>query len=810
VQLPADSPLKAEAKTIANSSADPVARLEAALKLTQDRVRYVFLGMGDGNINPANVDATWQRRFGDCKAKSALLIALLHEVGIEADPVAVNTRTGDTIGDQLPILGAFDHVIVRARAAGKTFWLDGAGTGSWHRADMALPNYQWGLPLTERGEGLVRMIAEPAGEPQVETEIFIDAKAGLHTDAPFKVRKRLHGDSGAMINAQLSGLAPADREKALRTFWKSQYNFVEIKKVAADYDEPAGVETMSMEGTAEMDWGAYTYTTDGMRIGALTDFSREPGVNVDAPFLLEHPSYRVGTERIELPTVGDFVTHGKDYDVALAGSRYSRHSRIEKRVFTAEASVRSLAPEITALDARAAEKQLNDMWRDALKVEATGYYATDADVAALRTRKITDGPNLLWRGNVFLDRGEYDAAYADFEAALKLDDKNYYALADRGMVHFWRGDRGLAKADFDAVLAKDPKNEVALRGRGVLHRDRQEFPEAIEWFTRSLQSDPESTFALGNRAYSYAMIDDKPKALADAATAIRLQPSYVDMYDLRAWVLGGEDDKGPAIREVQAMLAANPDNIAAQKHAARTYTRLGLTQEAVAAEDRVIARDPVAENYLARESMRDPADIAGRMADIDAALAKQPGFKSAVSRRARVQSEAGDHKAAIEAYTSQLKTAARMPEKRTLWTLRGIEYAKDEQPAASRRDFAAALSDYPDGDSYNEFCRELASTRVNLEEALAACEKAIAVAPKDPEYLDSKGLVLLQLSRFDEAFAAYDAALAAEPKREGSRYGRGLAKKRACKCAAGDADIKAARLSDSGIVRTFAQARLSP
>ncbi len=809
-QLSDSSALKAEAKVIAESSDEPVARLEAALRLAQERVRYVFLGMGDGGLNPAGADVTWQRRFGDCKAKSALLIAVLRELGIQADPVAVNTLVGDILSDQLPLLSGFDHVIVRAQVSGKTYWLDGAGSGSWRRADMALPNYHWGLPLTERGDGLLRMIAAPATEAQIETSTFIDAKAGLHTDAPFTAQVRMRGGAGTVVHAQLSALVPADREQALRNYWKREYDFVEVKTVAADYDEATGVETMSMTGTADMDWAGNSYVADGMRTGGRADFSRKPGINVDAPFAVQHPAYTLAKQRIELPAVGTFTIQGKDYDLALAGTHYLRHSKIENRIFTGESSARSLVTEIPAAEARAVEKQLNDMWRDRLEVVARGYTPTDADVAALRTRKLTDKANLVWRGNIFLDRGDMDAAYSDFDAAAKLDEKNAEALAHRGLAQYYRTNQALAKADFDAALAKDPKNAVALRGLGVWHRDRREYPAAIERLSASLQYDPENAFALGVRALSYTMIDENSKALLDAASAIRIQPDYVDMYDLRAWILTGEEDKAPAIRAVEAMLAANPDSLAARKSAARNYSRLGRYSEALAAMDFVIAREPSANNYLQRAETRDPADFAGRMSDADAALAKQPGFEPALTLRARLHSEAGNHKDAIEVYNSQLKVAAKMTQKRSLWTLRGIEYAKDGQQAASRKDFTAALSDDPDGDSYNNFCWMLATARVNLEEAMAACEKAIALAPKDPQYLDSKGFALLQLGRFDEAVAAYDGALATKPKLPPSLYGRGLAKKRRCQCDAGDADLKAGRLGDPAVVRNFAQAGLTP
>ena len=66
----------------------------AALALVQDQVRYVFLGMNEGALVPADAEETWTRRFGDCKGKSALLVALLRALDIDAEPVAVNALAG--------------------------------------------------------------------------------------------------------------------------------------------------------------------------------------------------------------------------------------------------------------------------------------------------------------------------------------------------------------------------------------------------------------------------------------------------------------------------------------------------------------------------------------------------------------------------------------------------------------------------------------------------------------------------------------------------------------------------------------------
>jgi tetratricopeptide (TPR) repeat protein/transglutaminase-like putative cysteine protease len=806
--LPADSPLKAEARAIADASADPAARLEATLKLVQDRVRYVFLGMGDGNINPAHADLTWQRRFGDCKGKSALLIALLRELGIQSEAVAVSTVGGDAIQDRLPMVGAFNHVIVRARAGGRTYWLDGAGSGGWRRADMSTPNYRWGLPLTARGETLVSMQAEAAAEPLVESSTSIDARAGIHTDAPFKAEIRIRGATGAALHAQLSQMAAAGREQALRGYWAQQFGFVEIKSVSSEFLESTGTILMRMDGTAAMDWSGDSYATDGLRIGAPYEYERKDKINADAPFLLNHPFHVLNRQRIELPEAGTFTTKGGDYDLTLAGTQYMRRSKIENRVFTGETWSRSLVPEVPAAEARAAQKQLNAMWQDRLDILSKGYKITDADLAALRTRKYTDRRNLNWRGNIFLARGDYDAALADFDAAVKADSTSARALALRGLTYYWKNDHDRARTDFDAALALDAEDEVALRGLGASLRARGNCAEAIVKFTESLRFDPESLFALTHRAYCYAQQENEAAALVDAAKVLKLSPAELDMYDLRAGILASQGRKEDALAELQAMIAANPTSMRAQWWAARNYSLLGMYPEAVKAMDLVIADKASASNYSQRAAFRDPADITGRIADLDAALAAEPGDIHATMMRAAMLAEAGNHAAARDAYTALLKSAGEIREKRWLWTERGIQLMRLGDATAARRDFAAALADKPDSDVYNNHCWALAVARVELAAALAACDKALAIAPKNPAFLDSRGFVLLQLGRYDEAIAAYDAALALRPKAAASLYGRGIGKKRRCSCADGEEDIAAgARLSPM-ISRTFALAGL--
>src|SRR6185369_14489944 len=63
------SEIPAIAEKIAASHKDPRDRMLAALRLTQDQVRYVALLLGDGDYKPMKADDVWSQRFGDCKGK---------------------------------------------------------------------------------------------------------------------------------------------------------------------------------------------------------------------------------------------------------------------------------------------------------------------------------------------------------------------------------------------------------------------------------------------------------------------------------------------------------------------------------------------------------------------------------------------------------------------------------------------------------------------------------------------------------------------------------------------------------------------
>jgi len=374
-KLSRTSPLHGEVERIRSAAPDAESRTEGALRLVQDQIRYVYLGMNDARIVPADVDATWSRRFGDCKAKTVLLLALLRELGVDAEPVAVNTIAGDALPTRLPMIEMFNHVLVRATVAGKTYWLDGSRSGDRHLDDLIVPNYRWGLPLTSAGAELLKIEVAPLGAPLAETAITVDASAGPTAPASFQATTLLRADLATVMQRALSSLTEKQRDAAMRDYWTKQsywsnnWDEVTLRGVKAEFDDTRGTLRLSMEGQGMMNWQGDQHLMWPLCIGndRVADFKRQPGPNADAPFLTDFPAYTRLSERIKLPHDGaGFTIVGNNVDRTIAGVRYQRSARISKGELLAEASVQSVEAEFPASEAPAARKALHELSDDLL------------------------------------------------------------------------------------------------------------------------------------------------------------------------------------------------------------------------------------------------------------------------------------------------------------------------------------------------------------------------------------------------------------------------------------------------------------
>lgn len=260
------SPLTAEAHRIAAAHVAPLDRAAAALKLVQQDVRYTYVGLNGGNLQPAAAEMTWQRRYGDCKAKTALLLALLGQLGIAAEAVLVNTSGNDDgLEQRLPMPQLFDHVLVRARIDGRPYWLDGTLPPVAPPALEPVYPISRVLPLSLAGTPLERLPWHPAAVPE-EIHLFdADARAGFDKPARVTMTSVIRGIPGLRQDAQLSVLSPSQR---LAVFRQNALGgvFQSIDDVQWRFDEKAGASVLRITGSGMLDWDDQGAGSKGMAL----------------------------------------------------------------------------------------------------------------------------------------------------------------------------------------------------------------------------------------------------------------------------------------------------------------------------------------------------------------------------------------------------------------------------------------------------------------------------------------------------------------------------------------------------------------
>lgn len=708
--IPAGSPLAAEVEKIRAASPDPKLRATAALKLVQDQVRYLYLGMNQGNLVPASAVDTWARRYGDCKAKTALLIAILTALDIPAEPAAVSTVNGDGLDARLPAVALLDHILVRAEIVGQTYWLDGTRLGDGTIDRIIVPPFRWALPIRAGGGALMPLVQKPADKPLSETIVRIDASGGISLPARTEITTILRGDDALQLRQQLATLAGKELDDGLKKYWKGRFSFVTPDHVAASYDESLGEEKLTLEGKADLGWDNDGYELDGANLGWSSDSKREPGPNADAPVSVSFPYYDANKETILLPYAGrGFTVDGADVEKELAGYAFRRKTRIQDGQLVMESSTRGLKPEISHAEALAADAPINAIDKVRIFVhQPKDYQVTSAERAAVISKVPKTSDEYVARGNRYMDDGDLVKAIADMSEAITLDPDNGWAYANRGLARAWNGEPEKAQDDLDKAAAINPRNYVIYHARAKLLEDSGEIGPAIAALNRAIDLKEGNLWAIQRRADLYLMRKDYPLALADIDTVLKLSPNNTG----------------------------------------------GLLQKARI--ERVTGKYDAA------------------LATLDS-LEKQPSNTIDVSaQRAFVHVLMGKPSEAASLFAAVRGKAAKN---------------------------ATLL---------NELCWTEAQAAFELEKALADCDAALKLKPDASAYLDSAGLVLLRMGRYDDAVARYDRALAREPKQSASLYGRGIAKLRKGDAVAGNADVAAALKISASIASEFEEFGVKP
>ena len=152
----ADEKIRKLVANLVGPDMDDLQKVKTIFYWVQQNIRYIGADLKRGGVVPHKASKVLSNRFGDCKDQAVLLIAMLREAGVTADPVLISPGSVRQVSTKVPSL-RFNHMIVKADLNGKAIWLDtSADAGSFPGIDPSLEG-QNGFVINSEGGGFSRL-----------------------------------------------------------------------------------------------------------------------------------------------------------------------------------------------------------------------------------------------------------------------------------------------------------------------------------------------------------------------------------------------------------------------------------------------------------------------------------------------------------------------------------------------------------------------------------------------------------------------------------------------------------------------------
>lgn len=598
--------LAGEVAAIARAQTDPLRRADAALELVQGKVRYLFNGLDKGNYVPQSAEQTWALRYGDCKAKTVLLLAILHALDVPAEAVLANASLGDAVPKRLPSAAAFDHVLVRATIGGRGYWLDGTGAGTRFADIGDVPPFGWVLPLRPGGADLLAVPAQAPSRPQAEVAIELDQRAGVQLPAVATLKLIVRGAPAAMLGiARTQGSKEQKDEAIQRMVGEVVGGDAVITGYTLDYDPVEAVASVSATSTVTTLWervdDRYRLTLDKTVAKLDFDPDRSRPAWAALPVATGNPGAVVSTVRIRLPAAGKGFTLDGDTDVPspLAATTVRRTvTQADGAVGVTDlmtATGAEIAPgDVTAMRAKVAlaksrlltlvaPADLPPRWQQVRDARAAG---TLAPILAAYTAAIAAQPDEAYsydnRATFLVGTYDWKAALPDLDKAIKLAPTVDRYLA-RAAAYRVTGADVKALADLQAAQKLEPASAQVVNDLGLYLVEHGQKDAALAGVQQQIDAGGKNKAGMVSRKATFlARAGDRDAAMTTINQAVALKPGDPTLLNDRCWLkaqLNVELDT--ALKDCTRSIELSDSTASALDSRALVYFRLGRLDDAL-------------------------------------------------------------------------------------------------------------------------------------------------------------------------------------------------------------------------------------
>jgi lipoprotein NlpI len=475
-------------------------RVTAALEFVQSEIRYFSVSLGESSHRPAMPDIVLRRRYGDCKDKSFLLIALLRELGIQSSPVLlqIGRRTG--LEKTLPSAQFFDHAIVQATVGGKTFFLDPTRIGQRGRLDR----------MGQAHEGAqILVVAPETRQLSTISTSDIQGQGLLNEDTQERATlSKLGGEGQIEVKRVWNGLGAENlrvalertsHEKVLRWIGDAlerRYPGAKLADEPAIHDDPEN-NVFSIAATYKVPnlainrdgiWVVF-FKPDNMQDVLLTSASaiRTMPLRISAfPYRAKYGFEMTFPEEVSVMADPRAQTvENKYFSLTAAASFRGNLAKTSVELTTLNPYVAAEDYPKYSEDLRSANKAIGGVIavnKSAIKsadASAQGFPQRLLDLRQETVKKTTEtiasgklaGSDLAeaycLRGSALGDLGRHDEALQDANEAVRLAPNSTSPLTCRAEFYFTTGQFEKSIADYSKAISLGATDALAFRGRGV-------------------------------------------------------------------------------------------------------------------------------------------------------------------------------------------------------------------------------------------------------------------------------------------------------------------------------------------------------
>ncbi|HEX2567114.1 MAG TPA: DUF3857 domain-containing protein [Burkholderiales bacterium] len=503
--------IRERAEAIRAAAGTPLERLRLALNFVQSEVRYFGMEMGSGSHRPALPDAVLGQRFGDCKDKTFLLIALLKAMDINATPVLVSTFLQGAVASLVEGPLGFDHVIARSEVDGIVYWLD------------ATRSQQTG-PLSQRqsvglGKGLVlggeaaglKDLPGTASEPRIAVDEAFHV-TGFTNDLKLEARTTYFGELAERVRAALAEQGADAIEKFARSEYVRFYPKLRVS-VPMRVDEVPGQNAITLVQQFDLP-EFWRFPEERQLVGEFALWNvaaplRHQESQRKLPFRLPYPGVYKHSSTVDFPE--EVFRSGDTGAFDESNPQFDYHVKydVTPRSFSAKAELRLIADVVAPADWPTFTAKLNQ-----LRPRFGAHVNVSAITLGQLERLRADVQNLeesLRKGS-FVPRpvtgtqrnARVRMVYlnAQLESGRLAPVLRAQALASRGTQRDMLGEEEAASGDFAEAMRLAPESARVFAGAAVNAFLRGKDSNAVELVEKALKLSPSDNRPRMTRAFA--------------------------------------------------------------------------------------------------------------------------------------------------------------------------------------------------------------------------------------------------------------------------------------------------------------------